>query len=88
MNSVGRFHIVFIVFLLTMLGYCCHILLRPSFTIISLSATTGAPSYTHNTRLYMIDSYVPKVTSRTYDHLFLDSVLSKDSIYKILNLDA
>lgn len=70
MNSAGRFHIVLIVFLLAMLGYCCHIVLHPSFAIISLTHDKNTPSYTHNTTIYMLDSYIPQVTAKALDKLF------------------
>lgn len=88
MNSAGRFHIVLTVFLLSMLGYCCHKLLRPSFTIISLTNDKNSPLYIHGIRTYMLDEYVPQVTEKTLDNLFLDSVLKKEAVYKIITLDA
>ena len=88
MNSAGRFHIVLIVFLLTMLGYCCHVLLRPTFTIVSLTNGKNSKLYTQGTRTYMLDEYVPQVTEKALNNLYLDSVLKKEAIYKIITLDA
>jgi uncharacterized protein (DUF952 family) len=84
--NVGRFYIIIILFLFSIVAYCFHILCRPTFTIIAMTKSKALPTYAHDMNACLLNMYVPQVTTKAFENLGLETVLHYEAIYKIITL--
>ena len=83
--TIKPVHILLFILLIAVgIAYRIQILIKPTFTFITLAEKNFIPAYLNHVRYFALESYLPHLTEKAVDKLDLNTIIDPESIYKIV----
>lgn len=79
---------IFAVFTMLAVAYRIQIILKPSFSFITISRTHETPKHLMNAHVAPLTNYSPALTEKIYANLNLDFLIKPEGLYKIIPIDS
>jgi uncharacterized protein (DUF952 family) len=76
------------VFTLLAIVYRIQIILKPSFSFITISRSDETPKYLAYAHVAQLKNYNQALTEKIYTHLDLDFLIKPEGLYKIISTDS
>jgi len=76
------------VFIMLAIVYRIQVILKPSFSFITISRTNETPKYLTHAHVAPLSSYSQTLTEKIYTNLDLDFLLKPEGLYKITPTDS
>lgn len=84
MNQTRWFLFIISILMALAIVYRIQVLLKPAYTLISISGTNVRPEYFNNVRSSSLNTYLPRFTAKAFNGLQLSDIIEPESLYKIV----